>query len=91
MTLNAATTDWNDPHDILRWVRLVGRYGWLGGYTHAVLLNDGEVLGPECVGPNYREVSWATRHGDDNGWRAVAILALDDGETWCAHCGKELA
>jgi hypothetical protein len=80
------------PASLLQWVRLVGRYGWLGGYTHAVLLDDGGVLGPECVRPNYREVSWATRHGEHNGWCAVGIVALDgeDEPTTCAHCGKEL-
>lgn len=78
--------------DTLRQVRMVGRYGWLGGYTHAVLLGDGEPIGPECVRPNYREISDATRHNMANGWQAVAVVALDgsDEAEFCAHCGREL-
>lgn len=80
------------PVDILRNVRKVGRFDWLGGYTHVVLLDDGEILGPECVRPNYREISWATRHGEGNGWQAVAVVALDgsDEDPTCAHCYKHL-
>jgi hypothetical protein len=78
---------------LLRQVRMVGRYDWLGGYTHAVLMDDGETIGPECVRPNYREISKSTRHKSADGWQAVAVFALDDpaaGER-CAHCGKALS
>lgn len=84
--------DSTTPAQVLRQVRMVGRYGWLGGYDHAVLLDDSCLLGPECVKPNYREISWATRHRQDNGWRAVAVVALDgtDDTDCCAECGKVL-
>lgn len=76
----------------LRQVRMVGRYGWNGGYTHALLMGDGETVGPECVRPNYREISWATRHGGRTGWCVEAVIALDgDEDEFCAHCGKQLA
>lgn len=77
---------------LLRQVRMVGRYDWLGGYTHAVVMGDGELLGPECVRPNYRLIREATRHGDKSGWEAVAVIALDnpDSDDHCAHCNKEL-
>ena len=80
------------PAEILHNVRKVGRFDWLGGYAHAVLLSDGEVLGPECVAPNYREISHATRHGERSGWAAVAVIALDgaDEPEHCAHCYKLL-
>lgn len=75
---------------LLRLVRMVGRYGWLGGYTHVVVLDDGEILGPECIAENYRQISHSTRHAINDGWRAVAVIALDDGPETCAHCAKEI-
>lgn len=75
---------------LLRQVRMVGRYDWLGGYTHAVLMDDGGTIGPECVKPNYREISESTRHASADGWQAVAVFAIDDGPEICDHCGKEI-
>ena len=78
--------------EMLRNVRMVGRYDWLGGYTHVVVVDDGELIGPECVPANYREISHATRHGEANGWQAVAVIAMDacDEPEHCAHCHKLL-
>jgi len=82
----------NETTHLLRQVRMVGRFAWLGGYTHAVLVDDGELIGPECVAPNYGAISTATRWQENNGWRAVAVVALEgsDEPDYCAHCGKEL-
>ncbi len=76
----------------LRQVRMVGRFGWYGGYTHALLMDDGEIIGPECVKPNYRNLSASTREHAGDGWEVIAVIALDgsDEPDYCAHCYKEL-
>lgn len=77
---------------LLAWVRKVGRFDWLGSDIHAVLMDSGALIGPECVRPNYRHISFATRHNSErNDWCAVAIAVLDGSEPYsCAHCGGAL-
>lgn len=84
MTTQATTTV-----DLLREVRMVGRFDWLGGYAHALLLDDGATLCAHCVRPNYRAISASTRHALRDGWGAVAVFAIDDGPERCDHCGRE--
>jgi len=78
------------PAEVLRLVRMVGRFGWLGGYTHAVLMDDGGIVCARCTHDNYRLISWSTRHQARDGWEAFAVFALDDGPETCDPSGREI-
>lgn len=84
------TTTQSRVAKLLAQVRMVGRFGWLGGYTHAVLTNDGAMICARCVHDNYRCISWATRHDAHDGWQAMAVFALDSGPEHCDNCGQEV-
>ncbi len=79
--------------DILRDVRATIRepYAWPGGYPRYVVLTDGAMLCCDCARAQYRQISWATRANDRNGWGSIGVsIYYENDGSLCAHCGAVL-
>ena len=74
---------------VLTNVRRIGRYDWLGGYTPFLVMDDGGVIGPECIRSCFRDISYATRHHMADGWEVIGIdhTGNTDEDVICDHCG----
>lgn len=63
----------------------------LGAYPIYVYTSDGEMLCAECVRENYRAISTATRHRENDGWRVEGTDVYWEGPPeHCANCNKAL-
>jgi hypothetical protein len=69
------------------------RHVWPGGYLLVLVMDDGEVLCPDCVASEFSQISHSHRHDIKDGWKPVGMMILEespDGDTMCAHCNKVL-
>lgn len=76
----------------IKQLRALARYQTHGGYTWAMVADDGQMICIPCVRANYRLILHATHTATPNGWQCVGMA--NDGETDdsddCAHCNKNL-
>lgn len=88
------TAEARQTNSLLRQVRMLGRAGWLGGYTHYLVCTDGGSLCWTCTAKNYRRISESTRSSDGSGWGALVVSYVTGGEdedTTCDHCHRPIA
>ena len=63
-------------------------YAWPGGYPLVYVMDDGEVLGAECMNDPSNPVHFG---GDRDGWRVEGVGVLYEGPAvQCAHCGRTI-
>ncbi len=72
------------------------RHAWPGGYALGLVMGDGEMLCPECVRENWREVVQAHLWADDGGdpcWVPLGITHTGetDDDLFCAHCERRIS
>lgn len=80
--------DPNHPMTHARRVR-AERYAWPGGYPLALVVDDAASLCADCVSANWQEISSANRNKDNNGWRPVCFVVVEEPEQ-CAHCNATI-
>lgn len=69
-----------------------GKYAWPGGYPMYFVANDGEALSFEAVKENYRNILYATKYKQNNGWRIVGVdINWEDENLYCGHNGQKIA
>lgn len=79
--------------ELLRQVREFIRqtHAWPGGYPKILIMTDGATLCAKCARAEYRQISYATRHGLRDGWGAHGVTIHWEGPAeCCAHCGAEI-
>lgn len=67
------------------------RYAWPGGYTLALLVDDGALLCPDCIAEHNGSIAYAVRKcAARSGFYPCAIVAECgiDGTHHCAHCQR---
>ena len=63
-------------------------YAWPGGYPLSYVLNDGEVLCPNCVNDATNPVHVG---GRADGWRIEGYeINYEDPALYCAHCNARI-
>jgi len=68
-----------------------GPYTQLGCYPRYFLADDGEALSFAAVRREFRQVLWAMRQRQNNGWRVVAVcINYEDADLTCAHTGERI-
>ena len=69
------------------------RFAWPGGYSLALLTDDGGILCPDCVAAEFSQISRAHHAGLRDGWRPIGLIIFEAPETdeFCAHCDKQIA
>jgi len=68
-----------------------GAYTWPGGYPRFFLTDDGEALSFATVRAEFRQVLWAVRHKQNNGWRVIAVdVNWEDGDLTDGHTGERI-
>jgi hypothetical protein len=66
-----------------------GPYAWPGGYPIFFCTADGGALSFKTVLENWKEVCWAVRHNDNNGWQVVGCeVNWEDTELYDDHTGE---
>jgi len=79
--------------ELMRQVREFIRHPhvWPGGYPKVLIMSDGAILCAECARSEYRQISYATRHGLRDGWGAAGVAVHMEGPAeCCAHCSTEI-
>jgi hypothetical protein len=63
-------------------------YAWPGGYPLSYLMNDCEVLCPDCANDPTNPVH---EGGQADGWRIEGYdINYEDPSLFCAHCNKRI-
>ena len=81
-----------EKHEAIR--NVAQKWAWPGGYPLYAVMGDGEVLCPDCVVENIKQVVYASsdrRRWRDTSWSVEgADINYEDEDCHCAHCGKKI-
>lgn len=67
------------------------KYAWPGGYPMFGVTSDGAALCIDCMRKEYRQIAYARRHNQSDGWLVMAMdINWEDGELTCDHCNKHI-
>lgn len=63
-------------------------YGWPGGYDIGYLMDDGELLCGDCMSDPTNPVHFTDENDDNDGWRVVTYMVIEESRELCSHCGR---
>lgn len=67
------------------------KYAWPGGYPLYVVCCDGGALCIKCARENYKQIAYANRNAQRDGWRTEgADINWEDADLHCDHCGGRI-
>jgi hypothetical protein len=67
------------------------KYAWPGGYPMFCITSDGAALCMECAKSEFRQIAYARRHEQNDGWRVTAVdINYEDTGLICDHCSKQI-